>query len=77
MPYAVLEKKIAMVPPQFLRELSAFVDFLLYKQDNAGDFADAEAPTRLRTPRKLGGFEKGFYIAPDFDEPLEEFKEYM
>ena len=77
MPYAALEKKIAMVPPQFMDELSAFVDFLLYRKDNAGDSADAETSTRLRTPRKLGGFEKGFYIAPDFDEPLEEFKEYM
>ena len=27
MPYAALEKKIAMVPPQFMDELSAFVEF--------------------------------------------------
>jgi hypothetical protein len=27
--------------------------------------------------RKLGGYEKGFYIAPDFDEPIEDFAEYM
>ena len=27
--------------------------------------------------RKLGGFEKGFFMAPDFDAPLEEFAEYM
>ena len=27
--------------------------------------------------RKLGGFEEGFYMAPDFDAPLEEFAEYM
>ena len=27
--------------------------------------------------RRLGGFEKGFYMAPDFDAPLEEFAEYM
>ena len=27
--------------------------------------------------RRLGGFEKGFYMAQDFDEPLEDFAEYM
>ena len=27
--------------------------------------------------RKLGGFEEWFYMAPDFDAPLEEFPEYM
>ena len=27
--------------------------------------------------RKLGGFEEGFFIAPDFDEPLTDFSEYM
>ena len=35
MPYAVLEKKVSMVKPQFMSELSAFVDFILYRQ---GDF---------------------------------------
>lgn len=32
MPYAVLEKKVLMVKPQFMSELSAFVDFILYRQ---------------------------------------------
>ena len=27
--------------------------------------------------RKLGGFEEGFFIAPDFDKPLTDFSEYM
>lgn len=27
--------------------------------------------------RKLGGFEKGYYMAPDFDAPLPDFAEYM
>ena len=26
---------------------------------------------------KLGGFEEEFYMAPDFDVPLEEYAEYM
>lgn len=32
MPYSVLEKKVSMVKPQFMPELSAFVDFILYRQ---------------------------------------------
>ncbi len=28
-------------------------------------------------PRKLGGLEDEIWIADDFDEPLEEFREYM
>ncbi len=37
----------------------------------------AAAPA-MRTPRKLGTL-KGtvLYMAPDFDAPLDEFKEYM
>ena len=27
--------------------------------------------------RKLGGFEEGFSMAPDFDEPLADFAEYI
>ena len=33
MPFAVLEKKVSRVSPQFMPELSAFVDFLLYRQE--------------------------------------------
>ena len=32
MPFAVLEKKVSKVSPQFMPELLAFVDFLLYRQ---------------------------------------------
>ena len=76
MPYTVLEKKMSRVSPQFMDELAAFVDFLLFRQDEAQRLM-RDSSSRLQVPRKLGGFEKGFYMAPDFDEPLEEFKEYM
>ena len=35
MPFAVLENKMSRVSPQFMPELSAFIDFLLYRQENA------------------------------------------
>ena len=76
MPYAVLERKLSMVAPQFIDELSAFVDFLLYRQKETKQ-AVAVSKARRRKPRKLGGFEKGYWMSPDFDEPLDDFKEYM
>ena len=46
-----------------------------------GDLADSSLPiteaAKKTAKRKLGGFEEGFYMAPDFDAPLEEFAEYM
>lgn len=35
-------------------------------------------PTTSRPPRKLGTLKGTItYMAPDFDEPLDDFKEYM
>ncbi len=46
-----------------------------------GDLAFSQFPikeaAKKTVKRKLGGFEEGFYMAPDFDAPLEEFAEYM
>ena len=45
------------------------------------DFAVSQFPVQgaanKPAKRKLGGFEEGFYRAPDFAAPLEEFAEYM
>ena len=83
MPYAVVEDKIAEISPQYREELLAFIDFLIFKQKNSikanGVVLNTAAsrPRRKAGRRTLGGFEEGFYIAPDFNEPLECFKEYM
>ena len=83
MPYAIVEDKIAEISPQYRGELLAFIDFLLYRQNNSipadGAVQEAKplAPRRKQIGRALGGFEEGFYMAADFDAPLECFKEYM
>ena len=82
MPYAIVEDKIAEISPQYRGELLAFIDFLLYRQKNSVATNDARRNAAASSRRKaggrpLGGFEDGFYMAPDFDEPLECFKEYM
>ncbi len=41
--------------------------------------AELRPPTAKKRPKAKFGCAKspGFYMAPDFDEPLEEFREYM
>ena len=80
MPYALLEEKIAGISPKYQDELVAFVDFLLFKQ--AGDSRTGAVEPSVpgedgAVPRKLGGYEQGYSMAADFDEPLEDFAEYM
>ena len=83
MSYATVEDKIAEIAPQYRGELLAFIDFLLYRQKNSvlangvARETTSVAQRRKRAGRTLGGFEDGFYMAPDFDAPLECFKEYM
>ena len=82
MPYAILEDKVAKISPQYRGELLAFLDFLIFKQGEsvskrAPDDAAFSRSRRKKAGRTLGGFEEGFYMSPDFDAPLECFKEYM
>lgn len=83
MPYAIVEDKIAELSPQYRGELLAFIDFLIYRQKNSVPPKNtvrrpaSSSPGHKRTKRVLGGFEDGFRMAPDFDAPLECFKEYM
>jgi hypothetical protein len=76
MPYAVVEDKIAEISPQYRGELLAFIDFLLFRQKNlipakkgTVKSAVSSLPRRRAAGRALGGYEDGFYMAPDFDEP--------
>ena len=74
MPPAVLEKKIAGISPKYQDELVAFIDFLLFKQ--AEESQSGERSEGLAFSRKLGGYEKGYSMASDFDAPLADFAEY-
>ena len=83
MPYAVLQKEIKKLDESQQDTVVMFIRFLL-SQKNASaksfvfDNGQAEEQQQSKiTNRKLGGFEKGFYIAPDFDAPLNDFAEYM
>lgn len=83
MTYAMLEQEFKSLSRAQQNAVALFVQFLA-TQKNArigNPSADEDAPASPEVPsgdiRKLGGFEKDFYMAPDFDEPIEDFAEYM
>ena len=67
-----LFRNIDNLPENLLIELRALIDDFLAKK------RQPVAPASPRLPRQFGCM-KGTvtYMAPDFDEPLEDFKEYM
>lgn len=62
---AQLYAKISPLPPDLKKEVSDFVEFLKWK-----------AKPKLQE-RQFGCAKGLIEIRPDFDEPLEDFKEYM
>ena len=62
-----LYKKISSLPGDLKKEVNDFVDFLLSKK---------KSQIRKKQP-KFGSAKGQIYISPDFDEPLDDFKDYM
>jgi hypothetical protein len=65
-----LKEKLEQLSPELQIQVEKDIDLLLKNKS---------AETMHEKPRSKYGDLKGFvkYIADDFDEPLEEFKEYM
>lgn len=66
MEHAQLHTKICSLPPSLKSEVNDFVDFLLSKQKK-----------EMKKKPKFGCAQGKIYMSPDFDEPLDDFKEYM
>ncbi len=61
-----LNKKIKMLPDKLKKEAEQFIDELLDKAANSKE-----------KPNRDSGFLKGkIFISDDFDEPIDDFKEY-
>ena len=71
--------KIGKIAPEHLGELMQFIDFLLFRQNAASAGSNISPPVRKegKSRRHAGGLPGSFYMAPDFDDPLEDFAEYM
>lgn len=67
-----LNTRLEMLPPELKKEVEDFIDFLLEKENQKQKMN--QPAKKERTP----GLAKGLIeMKPDFDEPLEDFKEYM
>ena len=66
----ILFNKLATLPENLKSEVSDFIDFLLSKA-----VKDKENNS-IRKP-KFGSAKGMFKMNSDFDEPIEDFKEYM
>ena len=78
MPYAAVKEKVEAISPQYREELLAFLDFLIFRQKHStiSEGTVLSNATACAPRRHAGGITGEFYMAPDFDEPLECFKEY-
>ncbi len=79
MPYAILEKEIQGLNAAQQNAVVLFVRFLLSQKTTDTSIIDnhGDVPSGGKVPL-FGAFkDKIKFIAPDFDEPLEDFAEYM
>lgn len=67
MKHSQLYDKIISLPNDIKSEVNDFIDFLMAKR---------HIKTKKKKP-EFGCAKGQIYISPDFDEPLEDFKEYM
>ena len=63
-----LYSQIESLSPELKKEVSDFVAFLKQK---------SKTVSSKRISPKFGSLKGKIHILPDFDEPLEDFKEYM
>jgi|GEM_PF-456228 len=62
----LLYKKLTSLPDHLKSEVDDFIDFLL-----------AKAKGKEKKPKPKYGSARGMFVMkPDFDEPLEDFKDY-
>jgi hypothetical protein len=65
-----LLNKLSSLPEQMKAEVNDFIDFLAEK-------ARKQKAVENKPKAKFGSAKGMFKMAPDFDEPLEDFKDYM
>lgn len=66
-----LIQEIQTLPESLKEEVLHFVQFLKQKQNIESE------PAKPRKKRKAGSAKGMFVMSDDFDEPLEDFAEYM
>lgn len=64
---AIIQNKINFLSPVLLVELDKYIDSLIKKSNNQNEIKE----------REFGCCKGMFVISDSFDEPLEDFKDYM
>jgi len=72
-------QKLETLPPSMVNEVEDFIDFLKAKHNKNFINSTAEQKKIVEEPKSLYGAAKGtiIYIADDFNEPLDDLKDYM
>lgn len=63
-------EKVKQMPPDFQQEVRNFIDYMWDKKLK-------KEPVNSEKLSLFGAFKGKSWMSPDFDEPLEDFKDYM
>jgi len=66
----LLYNKLTILPESMKSEVSDFIDFLISKAKKNNTYPNKPKP-------KFGSGKGMFIMKPSFDDPLEDFKEYI
>ncbi len=71
--------KLETLPESMVNEVEDFIDFLKAKHSKSFPKSAVEKANVVEEPKSLYGAAKGtiLYISDDFNEPLDELKDYM
>ncbi|QNN40879.1 type II toxin-antitoxin system VapB family antitoxin [Pedobacter roseus] len=70
--------KLETLPESMVNEVEDFIDFLKAKHSKSFPKSNSEESNIVEEPKSLYGAAKGLFIIPkDFNEPLDDLKEYM
>ncbi len=77
MSYELLEKELKDLPEARIADVIEYIKFLKFKLLQEQNKANCAVTDRKHPIRKLGILQGKFFMADDFDETPDCFKEYM
>lgn len=72
----VLYSKIELLPEHLKKQVLDYIEFLLSREANVHQSKQPKSSSP-KFKSGFGGAKGMFVMSPEFDEPLEDFKEYM
>ncbi|MBE5319093.1 DUF2281 domain-containing protein [Pedobacter sp. MR2016-19] len=70
--------KLETLPESMVNEVEDFIDFLKVKHSKSFPKSENEKTNIVEEPKSLYGAAKGLFIIPkDFNDPIDDLKDYM